>query len=46
MYIHSLFLSLAHRLECPVELRAIGDGDHRLSRPQDIHLLEQVIIIL
>ena len=31
-----------HRLECPVEMRAVEDGDHRLSRPQDIHLLEQV----
>ena len=30
------------RLECPVELRGIEDGDHRLSRPHDINILEQV----
>lgn len=28
-----------HRLQCPVELKTIDDGEHRLSRPQDIELI-------
>jgi pimeloyl-ACP methyl ester carboxylesterase len=42
----STSLQLLQRLECPVELRTVEDGDHRLSRPQDIHLLEQALTAL
>lgn len=27
------------RLQCPVTLKTVQDGDHRLSRPQDIELI-------
>jgi predicted RNA-binding protein with PUA domain len=27
------------RLQCPVSLKTVQDGDHRLSRPQDIELI-------
>ncbi len=27
------------RLQCPVSLKTVEDGDHRLSRPQDIELI-------
>ena len=32
-----------HRLQCPVTLRTVEDGDHRLSRPQDIDILLQAL---
>ena len=27
------------RLQCPVSLKTVQDGDHRLSRPHDIELI-------
>ena len=34
----------AHRLQCPVCLETVEDGDHRLSRPQDLKLIEDVVL--
>jgi len=31
------------RLQCPVSLRTIEDGDHRLSRPQDIAMIIEAL---
>jgi pimeloyl-ACP methyl ester carboxylesterase len=39
-------LQLLQRLECTVQLRAIEDGDHKLSRAQDLHILEQALSAL
>lgn len=35
----STALKLVQRLQCPVELKTIHDGEHRLSRPEDIQLI-------
>ena len=44
----TLILSLHHtplsRLQCPVSLETVEDGDHRLSRPQDLKLIEDVVL--
>ena len=32
-----------YRLQCPVSLRTVEDGDHQLSRPQDLELILEAI---
>ena len=32
-----------YRLQCPVSLKTVPDGDHRLSRPEDIKLIENAL---
>lgn len=32
-----------YRLQCPVSLKTVQDGDHRLSRPQDIELITSAV---
>ena len=32
-----------HRLQCPVSLRTVEDGNHRLARPQDIELILEAL---
>jgi len=34
---------LVCRLQCPVSLKTVQDGDHRLSRPQDIELVANAV---
>ncbi len=36
-------LSPSYRLQCPVTLKTVEDGEHRLSRPQDIELIIQAL---
>lgn len=36
---YTLSCVLHNRLQCPVSLKTVQDGDHRLSRPQDIELI-------
>ncbi|RUT30353.1 alpha/beta hydrolase [Arsenicitalea aurantiaca] len=40
---HALKL-VSHLLTDPVTLTLIPDGDHRLSRPEDLHRLEQAVL--
>ena len=36
-------LQLMQKLQCPVEMKMIAEGDHRLSRPEDIELILQAL---
>lgn len=40
----ALIFPPTYRLQCPVSLETVEDGDHRLSRPQDLKLVEDVVL--
>ena len=44
MRTHTYTHTHVHRLQCPVSLETVEDGDHRLSRPQDLKLIEDVVL--